>query len=97
MEFKEYFNQFYLHRISENVSVKYKEDNTNSNHLGPLNGFDLVSDSYLAYLYYWGFGYLDFMVYDLKKDKEEIPITMVKVIDFRQDEIINSVVKYFIN
>ncbi len=64
MEFKDYFNEFYLCKIPDTVSVKYKEDNTNSNNLRSLSGVDLGSDSYLAYLYYWDFGYLDFMVYD---------------------------------
>lgn len=95
MKFTEFFEQTYGPTLSQRVAITYRDDPADTNNLGPLSGVDLDSDLYSGYIYFWGNGHLDFMVYNLTEDKDEIPITIVDTKDYRQDEILAKILKFF--
>lgn len=96
MRFTDFFRQTYSDKLSNKVSVTYRDEDSDTNNLGVLSGVDLDSDLFGGYIYYWGNGYLDFMVYNLKENKDEIPITVIDTKDFKNDTIIQKVLEYFI-
>ena len=95
MRFTDFFKQVYVDKLPNNITVNYRDDYSDTNNLGALSGVDIDSDLYAGYIYYWENGHLDFMVYNLKDDKDEIPITVIDTKDFKNEAIILKVLKYF--
>jgi hypothetical protein len=81
--------------ISSNITLTYRNDDSDSNNLGALSGVDFDSEKYSGYLYYWTNGYFDFMVYDMVERNEVIPITVVESESYENNEIISKVLEYF--
>lgn len=79
MIFIEHLKETFLSRANPDVKVTFRSDNSNSNNLGSLSGVDLDSSRFAGYIYYWSLGFLDYAVYNIEQDKDEI-FWVVKII-----------------
>lgn len=95
MRFTEYFKQQFESIISQKIALTYRDDDSDNNNLGILSGVDFDSEKYSGYLYYWSYGFFDFMVYDMVEENEVIPITMIESENYENNEVILKVLEYF--
>lgn len=96
MGFTDFFKTEFLPFLNKEVKVTFRSDSTDSNNLGELDGVDLDSPNYSGYIYYWGKGYLDFSLYNIEEDREEIETMVIETDDFlSQLAEIRAIADYF--
>jgi|GEM_PF-2729082 len=103
MRFTDFFKEKYAPKISPGVKINYRDEYPDSNktgsfsnNMGSLSGVDLDSDSFSGYIFYWEMGYLDFHVYNISEDRDEIPVTVIETMQFDND-LVERIVNYFSN
>ncbi|MFX1705878.1 hypothetical protein PV783_18065 [Chitinophaga sp. CC14] len=95
MDFIEFLEKEFLYLVNRDTIISIRRDSSDSNNLGVLTGVDLDSSKFSGYIYFWSKGFLDYALYNIKEDREEIPTRIVETDDYQQLDLIRSIVKYF--
>lgn len=96
MNFIDFFKAEFVPLLSEDVKVTFRVSDSEFSNFGELTGLDLDATRYSGYIYYWGDGLLDYMVYDMQDDKQAIDTTLIESKDFLLHlDRIKSVIRYF--
>ncbi|MGF6930344.1 hypothetical protein QFZ48_005844 [Chitinophaga sp. W2I13] len=95
MDFIEFLEKEFLSQVNKDTIISIRRDSSDSNNLGVLAGVDLDSPNFSGYIYFWSKGFLDYALYNIKEDREEVPTRVVETDDYQQFDIIRGVVKFF--
>lgn len=104
MRLTDFFKEKYASKISSGVKITFRDEYPDlteigsfSNNMGSLSGVDLDFDTFSGYIFFLlGHGYLDFHVYNIIEDRDEIPVTVIETAQFDND-LVERIVKYFSN
>lgn len=95
MDFIEFLEKDFLGQVNKDTSITIRRDSSDSNNLGVLSGVDLDSPDFSGYIYYWSKGFLDYALYNVRDDKEEIPTTIIETDNYQQLAVIKAILTYF--
>jgi hypothetical protein len=96
MDFIEFLKSDFLPLVSKDTVVTIRRDDSDSNNLGILTGIDLDSSSFSGYVYFWSKGFLDYALYNVKEDRDEIPTNIIETDDYHHLlEEIKTIITYF--
>lgn len=94
--FIDFFDEELRPLLREGVRITVRNDSEDSNNLGYLEGVDLDSEEYSGYIYYWSKGFLDFSVFNIRGQKQEISTRIIETKNFRQNvEQVMKVLSFF--
>ena len=95
MDFIEFLQKEFLGQL-KNTKIIRRRESDDSNNLGELLGVDLDASKYRGYIYFWGQGLLDYAVYNMQEDKEEIPTTIIETKSYlSQLDIIRLIMNFY--